>query len=294
MKILPIFLILIIIGCAKEQKSDCNYITDYYPNTAKAEIEFYLGNYEKAYDYYLKAFENCDAIKLGTHHDTNKFAKICAELDKDDLAMDYIEKTINKGGTLNGFQRDEVFNDILKSERGKKIISEYDKRRMEYINSLNMDLRSEIQAMIEIDQRLVDKQRERDSVFKINDKRLVEIFEEFGYPNEQVVGNYGIDQISSNPTILLLHTDDSIRINYFIPKVKEFIKKGDCPPSVLGVMYDNLALFNNEPQTHGTYKNPNGVYSEMISDISKVNSNRAEIGLPTLEMTEKIDSLKFQ
>jgi len=294
MRISLILLLLIIVGCGNEQKTECNYITDYYPNTANAEIEFYLGNYQKAYDYYQKAFKKCDAIKLGFLHDTDKFAKICAELGKDDLAIDYIKKTIDKGGTLNEFQDDEVFNDIFKSEQGKKLIADYDTRREKYINSLNIALRAELQAMIEIDQRLVGQQEKRDSVFKVNDKRLVEIFEEFGYPNEQVVGNYAIDFTSADPTILLLHTDDSIRIDYFIPKVKEFIKKGQCTPYVLGTMYDNLALFNKGPQTHGTYENQNGDYANMISDVSKVNENRAEIGLPTLKMTRKIDSLRRQ
>jgi tetratricopeptide (TPR) repeat protein len=291
MRFFLILLSALVFGCQTDKKTDCNYITDYYPHTAKAEIELYLGNYEMAFEYYQNAFESCNAIKIATHHDTDNFAKICAELGKEDLALDYIEKTIRKGGTLYNFQEDEVFDNLFKTVRGKKIISEYDKYREEYINSLNMNLRSELQNMIELDQKF-NSTKFQDSMFKVNDKRLVEIFETYGYPNEQMIGNYGIDFKNSNPSILLLHTDDSIRINYFIPKIKEFIKKGKCPPFVLGAMYDNLALFNDEPQTHGTYRNQNGNYSNMISDLSKVNENRAEIGLPSLEMTRKIDSLR--
>jgi tetratricopeptide (TPR) repeat protein len=294
MKLLSTFLILILVGCAKEQKTDCNYITDYYPQTAKAEVEFYSGNYEKAYGYYQKAFEYCDAIAIGTHHDTFIFSKVCAELGKDDLAIDYMEKTLSKGRTLSSYENDKIFESILKTERGQNLISNYDKIREQYLSSLNMDLRSEIQAMIEIDQKLVGQQEKRDSVFKVNDKRLVEIFHEIGYPNEQVVGNFGVDFSSADPRILLFHTDDSIRINYFIPKIKEFVKNGQCSPITLGSMYDNLELFNKQPQTHGTYESQNGGYSNMISDLSKVNANRAEIGLPSLKMTKKIDSLKRQ
>ena len=293
MRIFTILLLSIFFSCSNDNKSDCNYITDYYPNTAKAEIEFYIGNYEEAFDYYQKAFKNCDAVKLGTHHDTDKFAKVCAELGKDDLALEYIEKTVVKGGTLAGFQRDGIFDNLFKTVRGKKIISEYDKERKNFIQSLNMDLRSELQKMIELDQKF-NSTKFQDSMFKVNDNRLFEIFEQFGYPNEQNVGNYGIDQISADPTILLLHTDDSIRINYFIPKVKEFVKNGKCQPNTLGSIYDNLELFNKEPQTHGTYKNRNGGYANMISDLPKVNANRKEIGLPSLEITKKIDSLKLQ
>jgi hypothetical protein len=55
-----------------------------------------------------------------------------------------------------------------------------------------------------------------------------------------------------------------------------------------------LALFNDEPQTYGTYENQNGGYANMISDTSKVNTNRAEIGLPNLKLTKKLDSLRSQ
>ena len=286
--------LFIILGCKSETKTECNYITDYYPQASKAEVEFHLGNYEKSYEHYQKAFENCDAIAIGAHHDTFRFSKVCAGLGKENLALDYMEKSISQGRTLRSFENDEIFEDILKTQKGKNLIANYDKIREKYLNNLNMDLRSEIQSMIEIDQRLVGQQEKRDSVFKVNDKRLVEIFEEFGYPNEQVVGNYAIDQINSNPSILLLHTDDSIRINYFIPKVKDFVKNGKVPPYVLGTMYDNLALFNEEPQTHGTYESQNGGYANMISDTTKVNTNRAEIGLPSLTMSEEINRLRRQ
>lgn len=292
MRILSTFLILILVGCAKEHKTNCNYINDYYPQTAKAKVEFYLGSYEKAFDYYQKAFEHCDAIAIGTHHDTFRFSIVCAELGKNELAIDFMEKTLRKGRTLSSYENNETFENILKTKQGQNLVANYDKMRKEYLSSLNMTLRAELQAMREIDQRLVGQQEKRDSVFKVNDKRLVEIFDEFGYPNEQIVGNYGIDFTSADPTILLLHTDDSIRINYFIPKIKEFVKNGKCPPNTLGTMYDNLALFNNEPQTHGTYENQNGGYANMISDTTLVNKNRAEIGLPSLKLTEKINNLR--
>lgn len=293
MRIIIILILSILFSCSNNIKINCNYITDYYPNTSLAEIEFYSGNYKKAFVYYQKAFENCDAIRLGNHYDTDNFARVCAELGKDDLALEYIEKTVIKGGTLAGFQRNKVFDNIFKTKRGQNLISDYDKKREKYLNSLNMGLRSELQNMIRLDQKL-NMTKFQDSMFLVNDKRLIEIFEKYGYPNAQVVGNYGIDQIQADPTILLLHTDDSIRINYFIPKIKDFIKNGSCPPRTLGAMYDNLELFNDQPQSYGTYENDSGGYANMISDISKVNANRKNIGLPTLEMTKRIDSLKRQ
>jgi len=289
--LIPI-LTYILVGCSEPTHKDCNYVTDYYPYTAKAEVEFHSKNYNEAYNYYNKAFKSCSSISNGTLNDTQNFAKICAALGKIDLALDYILKTFDQGGTLNTFLNDPVFNSVFESEKGKQLVKEYDVRRTNYLKSINLNLRIELQKMIALDKQLVGESR--DSIFHVNELRLVQIFDEHGYPNEQIIGNYGLDQIMADPNLLLLHTSDSLRIHYFIPKIEEFVKEGKCEPLILGMLYDNLSLFNNRPQTYGTYQNSEGGYAHMISDTSLVNKNRAGIGLPSLAITEKIKKLKFQ
>lgn len=288
-----IFSLFLVLSCQTKEKTNCNYVTDYYAHAYKAEKEFYIGNYDESFDLYQKAFRYCDAINIGFHNDTGKFARVCAELGKENLAMDYIEKRIDNGGTISEFQNDSIFLKLLGSDRGKKIVSEYGQSRAKYIASLDLDLRAELQNMIRLD-RSLNSTLAQDSMFQVNDKRLVQIFEKYGYPNEHIRGPYNLDQINAEPTILLLHTDDSIRINYFIPKIKKFVENGQCPPDVLGTLLDNLELFNQQPQTHGTYLNGNGGYANMISEKSKVNANRKSIGLPTMAMTKELDSLKYQ
>ncbi|MDC6388061.1 tetratricopeptide repeat protein [Maribacter sp. PR1] len=289
-KVLTLFLLF---SCQQTEKTDCNYITDYFPHTTKAEIEFYSGNYETSFQDFQKAFLSCQSLAIGNHNDIGLFAKVCAELGKEDLALDFIEKRIAVGGTIGEFQNENIFDNLLNSKRGKKIVSDYEQKRAKFISSLNLDLRSEIQNMIRLDQQL-NSTKLQDSMFQVNDKRLVQIIDEYGYPNEQIIGPYNLDQINSDPTILLLHTDDSIRINYFIPRIKKFIEKGKCSPYTLGTVLDNLELFNGKPQTHGTYLQNGGGHANMISDIQKVNANRKNIGLPTIEMTKKLDSLKMK
>jgi len=287
-KILALFLFF---SCQRMEKTDCNYITDYFPHSTKAEMEFYLGNYEESFELYQKAFRNCEALAIGTHNDIGLFAKVCAELGKEDLALDFIEKRIAVGGTIGEFQNDSIFNNLLNSERGKKIFADYDQNRAKFIAGLNLDLRSEIQTMIRFDQQL-NSTKFQDSMFQVNDKRLVQIIDKYGYPNEQIIGSYNIDQINSDPRILLLHSDDSIRMNYFVPKIKKLVENGKCTPYTLGTILDNLELFNGQQQTHGTYLQDGGGYANMISDKEKVNANRKNIGLPTMEFTKKLDSLK--
>ena len=80
-------------------------------------------------------------------------------------------------------------------------------------------------------------------------------------------------------------------MNYFVPKVKEFVKNGTASPYTLGTMIDQYYLYNGEPQIYGTYGAQGGGYANMIDDLKKVESNRISIGLPTLEQKERKDSL---
>ena len=133
---------------------------------------------------------------------------------------------------------------------------------------------------------------EQDSIDKLNTNRLKEIFEQFQYPNNQVIGSYSVDRIHTDITTMLLHTSDSIRMSYFVPKLKEFVKAGTCSPTTLGQVIDQFYLYNGEPQTHGTYESKDSRYAKMIGDRGQVNKNRISIGLPSLELNEKIDSVK--
>lgn len=281
----------LLLSCQQTEKTSCNYITDYYPYTYQAEIEYNLGNYEKSFKLYEKALKYCDAVGVGTHQDARVFARVCAKLGKEDLALEYIEKRISNGGILQEFQNDSIFTNILNTKRGQKIVSDYDQNRTKFIDQLDFELRTELQNMIQLDQQN-NMTKFQDSMFLVNDKRLVQIFEKYGYPSEKIIGPFSIDQIQSEPSILLLHSNDSVRLNYFFPKIKNYVENGQCSPYVLGIILDNLELFNEQPQTHGTYLNGNGGYANMISDKSKVNANRKNIGLPSMEISKKLDSLK--
>lgn len=283
----------ILFSCSNQEKAKCNYITDYYPNTAKAEVEFYQGNYKKALKHYEEALCNCEVVRIKMHLDTDKLAKIYAELGNDDLSLDYVVKTIEKGGPITGFQRDPIFDKLFESERGIEIVSNFDQLRKQFISKLNLDLRAEIQKMVEVEQSLNSTKLD-DSIYRVNDKRLVEIFENYGYPNEQIIGDFLIDRKPTDPETLLLHSRDSMRINYFLPKLKEYVKNGTAPPLILGTLYDNFQYYHGDKFTHGTYVMASGERADMISDTVQINQNRADVGLPSLFMATKIDSLRIE
>lgn len=292
-KIFTILLFFCLISCAADKKTNCNYITDYYPKIYDAELQYQLENYDAAFNLYQEAFSSCSAKNTPIYNELAKYAEVCARLGKNELALQSIEKLVKNGLEVKWIQKDPIYKEVFNSEKGKRLVENYDEIRKEYLSGINLKLRGEIQNMVAADQkyrRNYDEadNRKMDSIDQIHEKRLIEIFESIGYPNNEIVGHYSIDGIPADIDILLLHTSDSIRMNYFVPKLKEFVKAGKCSPIALGTLIDQYYLYNNELQVNGTY---NGG-ATTISDLQQVDKNRTTIGLPPLQLQEKIDRLK--
>jgi hypothetical protein len=107
-----------------------------------------------------------------------------------------------------------------------------------------------------------------------NQSRIIEIFNDFGFPNEKLIGNFTIDKINADISVILLHTKDSIRKAYFMPKILEYIKKGEASPELYANLHDQLLLYNGDSQYYGSYEN------EIKISIKEVNNRRKKIGLP--------------
>lgn len=296
MKFFLILLFIVSVSCKIESKTECDYIANYYQKIYQADIQFETKNYKKAFEMYQEAFNSCEPINTKAYNELANFAETCAILGKNVLAIEFIKKQIERGYEIKWFQQNENFDEIFASEEGKKLISEYDYLRNMALSKINLALREEIKQMKIEDQKYrndnfqknIKKQVEIDAY---NTNRIIEIFNEFGYPNETVIGSYSIDQTSVYISTILLHTPDSIRMKYFVPKLTEFIKSGTCSPNTLGTIIDQYYLYNDKPQIYGTYQAREGGYARMIDDLKKVNSNRISIGLPPLELKEKKDSI---
>jgi|SRR5699024_7351978 len=96
-KIITILLFSFLISCSGSTKSDCNYITDYYPKIYKAEIQYQLQNYQKAFKLYQEAFNSCKPKNTPVYYEMHKYAELAAILGKEKLALDYIEKNLKMG-----------------------------------------------------------------------------------------------------------------------------------------------------------------------------------------------------
>lgn len=296
MKFFTLLLLSALSSCSVNKKSDCNYITDYYQTIYKADYEFETGNYQKAFDLYQTAFQSCEPITTLGYNEIAKFAETAAILKKYDLTYEFLKKSILSGSELSRFQNNTNFEGFMASKYGKQLEQEYDALRNQFMDKIDLELRNELISMHFADQMYRGQGPDsdwtkQDSIDKLHEKRLIQLFESVGYPNAQMVGPYSLDRRQTDVGLFLLHTEDSIRTNYFVPKVKEFVKKGFASPNVVGTMIDQYYLYNKEPQIYGTYTKQGGGYANMIDDLKKVDSNRISIGLAPLDLQQKKDSL---
>lgn len=275
MKLLPF--LLLIIGCQTDNKSSCNYITDYYQTIYKADYEFQKESYEKAFELYQEAFNSCEAINTLSYNEIDRFAETSAILNKYSITYEYVKKQIQIGKELNSFQNNPHLEKFLSSKYGIKLLSEYENLRKMFLDNADFELRDELVKMRIADQMYRGGSGEanwtkQDSIDKLHELRLIEIFESIGYPTEKMVGQRTMDY-PVDVGLLLLHTKDSIRMNYFVPKVNEFIINGTAPPRVLGTMIDQYHLYNDKPQIYGTYSAQGGGYAIWYTDFLKDSTN---------------------
>lgn len=193
MRLAVLLLLSVLISCSVNKKSECNYITNYYQTIYKADYEFETGNYQKAFDLYQTAFNYCDPVSSLGYDEIGGFAETTAILKKYDLTYEFLKKSILKGSELGRFQNNTSFEGFMASKYGKQLGQEYDALRSQFMNKIDLKLRNELILMRYADQGVRNQAPEIDwkkvdSVDKLHEKRLIELFESVGYPMTKLLG----------------------------------------------------------------------------------------------------------
>ncbi len=283
--IIYILILIFFVSCGRK----CDYITDYYPYVYKGLIEYERKNDEKAYFFLNKAFKACPAKNTKSIYEMEIMAKVSAKLGYNEVCYDMLVKQLGNGFKLSKYTNDSTYSKFFSKKLGLKLLDKSNEIMSDYLSSIDTALYFQLLEMNRIDQqnRGTEDQKPLDS---INEMKLIDIFESNRYPKESLL-RYKPNGFVNIHTILL-HTRDSMRINYFLPKIKELVREGRCDPYVYATLYDQYYLYNGMPQIYGTYKNRNHELSEHI-ELDEINENRLAIGLPTLEDEQIIHELKI-
>jgi hypothetical protein len=161
----------------------------------------------------------------------------------------------------------------------------------------NQELADELKKMAEIDQIAAyipqgdykDMSNEewnsfKDSVFITHQKRLEQIFEQYGFVGFDLAGEIG----SHNFWLMVQHSDHTPDFqNKVLEKMKIEVDKGNAEPSIYGLLVDRVKLNTGEKQVYGTqvkYNTETGqAYPRSLDDSINVNKRRYLIGLEPIE-----------
>lgn len=125
----------------------------------------------------------------------------------------------------------------------------------------------------------------------INEKKVREILDQQGWPDEKLIGEQGILTICN----VIQHSDMEIRHKY-LPMMKEAVNEGKLQPRLLARAEDRLATDKGELQMYGSqvkyYPETKTFDVWPIFDPMNVDKRRASIGLGT--MADFLSQRRFQ
>lgn len=282
LQLITLSLLFLLISCQQKEIEPCNYITDYHQNIYEAEMAYLKEDYQNAYNLIKKVEQNCALLNQPGIYEPRMMAEICIELDKKEEAFPYLYLLLENGMPFSSVLNNMAFEPLFEMPEWEEFATKAPEIEAQFLSSINKALRNEIIEMKYQDQLYRTSNIDYDKmqfVDSINENRVKEIFETYGYPSNKLIGPSTIDE-QTDITAMLMHFDDTI---YFKPVLLDFIKKGEAPPGVLPNMIDRK-LLGKEKYTYGIYHNTD---SSQIKDFKNVDKRRISVGLRPYKMEKE-------
>lgn len=280
-----VFLIIMVSFCFVSCKSsytkigdrNANYIP-YYLKVYEADSLFIEKEYQSSYKILDSLQKINGLLNINNYNEYITYIKNKIVLKSTVSDVEFL-KIFSLGIPIEFVKSDSILS-VQFNKKSDSYQKQYSKKREEFLSKINYDLREDVIKMKFNDQLFrknngYQKNKNlQDSLDLVNQNKLLLIFEKYGFPNEKTIGSYDIDNSDVSITAILLHTKDSIRVNFFLPEILKFVKKGEADPLIYASLMDQYMLYNGEPQIYGSFEN---------SKIgTKVNEKRRSIGLPVL------------
>jgi hypothetical protein len=286
--VLLFFVFVVLISCKSKvidktntfiETKDVNYIP-YYLKVYEADSLYVIKKYEESFnvlDSLFNIFQPRNTFRI------NEFETYCKTkiiLKKKTAKNDFVKLISKYGYSKVWIESDSIMNFFFDSN--KDLQKKYYLNRELYIQKINLDLRKKIIKLVEEDQKYRVGKKNSNTLFmrriadSLNEIEIIKIFQTYGYPNRDLIGNYTIDDKEVMVDPILYHTSTSKNNMYFLNKVFEYVTKGMADPTTYAFMVDRLKLSREENQNYGTFEN------ETNLSLKVINRNRKNIGLPSI------------
>ncbi|WP_298349402.1 hypothetical protein [uncultured Dokdonia sp.] len=286
-RILSILIMMFLFSCV--DKPSCNFIESYYQDVYQAELAFYEEDYQKAYDIFKEVEARCGLLNQTLIREPEMMAKLSIKVGEPQKAFPYMERMLKEGMSFDTFKNNEIYNILKEYEEWNYLAHNASSYEDEFNANIDQDLRAEIIAINRLDQEVRQSPIdfiEMERVDSVHQKRIKEIFNQYGYPSAQLVGKDNFDQGERvDIKTLFFHFDDTI---YFKPVLLKMIENGEAPADILGKMIDSRQRSRGF-YDYGIYDN---VDSTNILDFKNVDKRRVAVGLAPWKLKKRVDALR--
>lgn len=276
---------LLFISTLFSQGKDNNYLSlGYYPNIYEADSLFLEKKYQDSYNLLNRTFLKFKPLQTRGYDEFETYTKLAYLLNKKDKFIENIIILIKVFGySKEQIQKNKILSKIFLEKENFSVDEFYKK----FIVNSDLELKNKILQIKQSD-RLYRTSRanynlnliKQDSIDKENSRMLISIFDSYGFPSYRKIGvNSAYNSFDYDLTPVLIHMRDSLKRNYLLPKLLNFVQEGTCEPYTYAFVYDKYLINNNQKQFYFTVKT-NDENSE--EEINKINKRRKEIGIPAL------------
>ncbi|MCJ8164769.1 hypothetical protein MKJ04_07930 [Pontibacter sp. E15-1] len=297
--LVPAFLILFALAARAEGP---DYTLAYHPVVQEAEAGILAGDYAQALDTYRKAFA---AVPLPFAKDYYNAAVCAWKLNDTKQTLDYLEQLVLKGVSLPYLERQQVFDSLRTTRKWKKFVRRYPKRRRKFEESLNKELRADLDELYARDQYFREAaggwRVHGDTIRKIeaaNVAHLLAWTEQYGYPGENLIGV--ADTLEQLPRFsIVIQRQTKARKGYdFTALLTKAVQEGRMAPQPVAYLLDQQAgrnMYGSKAfvkvscsKCPEDEQQPRFMVEKMSdSDVDRINENRKALGLEPLEEYKK-------
>lgn len=253
--------------------------------------------YDEAIDKYEKLFTSYDFIFSRDYKIASQLAYQAGDIDN---TFKYIELGIKGGWTWKSLKKHPFFESLHKHEKWLRLEQDYEELHQVYVNKLNKPLRKEVHTMLKADQRkalgafvrFTEKWQKRyilKTFVPHSEQQMAKmkaILNEANYPGERLIGNsfWASTIISHHNSIDPDYNRKDTLYKNMQPLLIKNLKSGYLSPSEYAVIDDWRISIINESEKIGY-----GFLTEVKSStLEKTNNLRTAVGLPTIELRNKL------
>jgi len=273
----------------KTGDKNANYIP-YYLKVYEADSLFLTNNFERSYQILDSLFKEYEPLCMNNYAEYSIYLGAAIKSGNVENIAQKVRYGVSHFGGIVALHKEnfDMYDELLiAANLTEEEVSNLEK---EYYNNLNLELRDEMIQMFKDDQAIRNNDdiniEEMQIIDRNNRIKLEAIFDEYGYPSDDLVGTDYTVSIKGEyvrEVILLIHQDKGFKEKY-LPFLLDNVKRGKCDPSIYAMVYDRMMLDSLGKQYFGSYDCSYGKCKLLNPEI--IDSIRMSVGLPNLNYYE--------